>query len=393
MNIRSKLFTRRVFGESALLNLPRRCEQATALENTKVMTWTTAEIEDIITKRSRLAVADACAHRPLYDNATFEEVAARCRRALDALVTWAERLERSFDRSRSVNELPTTCYTQSSISTTPTVSGRRAVQLTSQPQLRFPRLWAKRNTRFFAVGTVCFLMGAAIAFLFSSGQRLIGVVHAQSPLRQTDQQRVDAFHLWYYNNADRTWDNTRWLGVLVQKNPFDLWVYQELIIETHPDVLIEAGTFKGGSAYFFASILDFLGKGRVYTIDIEEQPNRPQHRRINYLLGSSTSEAVVQKIKNAILPGEQVMVSLDSNHSKAHVLNELKIYSDMVTLGNYLVVEDTNVNGHPVWPGFGPGPWEAVQEFLKADSRFVADKSRERFGMTFNPRGWLKRVR
>jgi CRP/FNR family transcriptional regulator, cyclic AMP receptor protein len=57
MNIRSKLFTRRVFGESALLNLPRRCEQATALENTKVMTWTTAEIEDIITKRSRLAVA------------------------------------------------------------------------------------------------------------------------------------------------------------------------------------------------------------------------------------------------------------------------------------------------------------------------------------------------
>jgi hypothetical protein len=107
-------------------------------------------------------------------------------------------------------------------------------------------------------------MGAAIAFLFSSGQRLIAVVRAQSSLRQTDQERVDAFHRWYYDNADRTWDNTRWLGVLVQKNPFDLWIYQELVIETHPDVLIEAGTFKGGSAYFFASIFDFLGQGRVH---------------------------------------------------------------------------------------------------------------------------------
>ncbi len=236
-------------------------------------------------------------------------------------------------------------------------------------------------------------MGAAIAFLFSSSQWSIAVVHAQSKLKQSDKRIVDAFHRWYYDNADRTWDNTRWLGVPVQKNPFDLWVYQEIIMETHPDVLIEAGTFKGGSAYFFASIFDFLGQGRVYTIDIQEQPNRPQHRRINYLLGSSTSEAVVQKIKNAIRPGEGVMVSLDSDHSKAHVLNELKIYSDMVTLGNYLVVEDTNVNGHPVLPSFGPGPWEAVQEFQKADTRFVVDESRERFGMTFYPRGWLKRVR
>ena len=242
-------------------------------------------------------------------------------------------------------------------------------------------------------------MGAALAFRFSSGQRSIAVVPApspqslQSPLRLTDQERVDAFHRWYYDNSERTWNNTRWRGVLVQKNPFDLWVYQELIMETHPDVLIEAGTFKGGSAYFFASIFDLLGRGRVYTIDIQEYPNRPQHRRINYLLGSSTSEAVVQKIKNAIRPRERVMVSLDSNHSKAHVLNELKIYSDIVTLGSYLVVEDTNVNGHPVWPDFGPGPWEAVQEFRKADTRFVVDESRERFGMTFNPSGWLKRVR
>ena len=87
-------------------------------------------------------------------------------------------------------------------------------------------------------------MGAGIAFRFSSGQRSIAVVPAsspqspQSPLRLTDQERVDAFHRWYYDNSERTWDNTRWRGVLVQKNPFDLWVYQELIMETHPDVLM-----------------------------------------------------------------------------------------------------------------------------------------------------------
>ena len=86
------------------------------------------------------------------------------------------------------------------------------------------------------------------------------------------------------------------------------------------------------------------------------------------------------------------MVSLDSNHSKAHVLAELKTYAGLVSVGSYLVVEDTNINGHPVYPEFGPGPMEALNEFLPGHKNFVIDKEREKFFVSFNPSGYLKKV-
>lgn len=204
---------------------------------------------------------------------------------------------------------------------------------------------------------------------------------------------IPMFHEWLYDNPHTTWANTFWLGTQIEKMPFDTWIYQEIIYETKPDVLIEAGTFRGGSAYYFASIFDMVKRGRVLTMDIVDYPDKPRHKRITYLLGSSTSDAIVQKIKSSIRPSERVMVSLDSDHSKGNVLKELAAYSGMVTVGNYLVVEDTDINGHPVFPSFGPGPMEAVQEFLKANPNFIQDRSREKYGVTFFPGGWLKRVR
>jgi len=86
------------------------------------------------------------------------------------------------------------------------------------------------------------------------------------------------------------------------------------------------------------------------------------------------------------------MVILDSDHKKDHVLGELQAYAPLVTKGMYLIVEDTNINGRPVFPGFGPGPGEAVDEFLAANRAFVRDPARERFFVTFNPGGYLRRV-
>ena len=243
-----------------------------------------------------------------------------------------------------------------------------------------------------AFGGMCFITGALLATLISQRSHYWPIAYAQSNA-PAEQEIFDAYHRWAYERMDRTWNVSKWLGVPVEKLPSDLWMYQEIFAERKPDVLIEAGTAYGGSAYYFASVFDALKKGRVYTIDIKKSANLPQHSRINYLLGSSTSDQIVQKIKSSIKPGERVMVSLDSDHSKAHVLRELKIYSELVTVGDYLVVEDTNVNGHPVLPTFGPGPWEAVQEFLKSDSRYQPDQSRERYGVTFNPQGYLKRLK
>jgi cephalosporin hydroxylase len=172
-----------------------------------------------------------------------------------------------------------------------------------------------------------------------------------------------------------------------------MWVYQEILKETTPDLIIETGTLYGGSAYFLASMCDLLNRGRVISIDISDKPGRPQHPRIQYLLGSSTSPAILEQVRVAVQPGNRVMVILDSDHRKAHVLDELRAFERFVTPGCYLVVEDTNLNGHPVLPSFGPGPTEAVREFLAENSSFSVDKSREKFRLTFNPSGYLKRIK
>lgn len=131
----------------------------------------------------------------------------------------------------------------------------------------------------------------------------------------------------------------------------------------------------------------------MITIDIEDFPGKPKHPRITYLLGSSTSNEILAKIRSLIQPGETVMVALDSDHRAPHVANELNLYSPLVTPGSYLVVEDTHFNGRPILPKFGPGPTEALQQFLPRHPEFQVDRSREKYGMTFNPGGYLKRLR
>lgn len=210
-----------------------------------------------------------------------------------------------------------------------------------------------------------------------------------------EREVIEQFHKLYYDShlLGKTWANTYWMGVATQKCPLDLWVYQEIIFELRPDVIIESGTLRGGSAFFLASMCDLVGKGRVLTIDISDMEGRPDHPRITYLLGSSVSEEIVGMVRDFVKQDEVVMVLLDSDHSKEHVLAEIKAYHDLVTPGSYLIVEDTNINGHPVFPDAGPGPMEAVEEFLGQTDDFVVDESRENHYLTFNPKGYLRKIR
>lgn len=218
---------------------------------------------------------------------------------------------------------------------------------------------------------------------------LLPLLHRSGSAKET----TDRFHRLYFDAhlQGKTWADTRWLGVTLAKCPLDLWVYQEIVAETRPDLVVETGTFEGGSALFFASLFDLVGNGRVVTVDIEPRGDKPAHERITYLTGSSTAPEIVDQIRAQVAEASRVLVVLDSDHRREHVLAELHAYADFVTPGGYLVVEDTNVNGHPVAPEFGPGPMEAVERFLEQDDRFVVDRSREKFLLTFNPGGFLRR--
>jgi cephalosporin hydroxylase len=204
---------------------------------------------------------------------------------------------------------------------------------------------------------------------------------------------TDSFHRLYYNVSRRTWKDTWYRGVLTYKCPTDMWIYQELINDLKPSLVVETGTFRGGSALFIADRLETLGHGEVITIDIDVQPDRPEHPRLTYLTGSSVGDAELAEVRKRIPADGHVLVILDADHSQRHVAAELKAYAPLVTVGSYLVVEDTNVNGHPTAPQHGPGPWEAVEEFLATDPGFEVDERCERYFLTQNPRGYLRKVR
>ena len=204
------------------------------------------------------------------------------------------------------------------------------------------------------------------------------------------------FHQLFYYSGN--WKNTRWLGKEMLKSPLDMWLYQEILFELKPDLVVETGTWHGGSAYFMASLMDVVGRGRVLSIDIEPGPDLPRHDRITFRAGSSLDPAIAAEVRAAAASAQSVMVVLDSAHNAPHVLDEMRLYGDLVTPGGYLIVEDSNVNGHPVVPdyqepGLAPvgGPMEAIGDFLAERDDFEIDTDKHRYMLTFNPNGYLRK--
>jgi len=193
------------------------------------------------------------------------------------------------------------------------------------------------------------------------------------------------------SNAMPPWAETFWLGKQVVKCPMDLWVYQEIIVETKPDLLIETGTNGAGAAWFFATIMDLIGHGQVITVDKDKYPElwKP-HARIQYLVGDSSSEEIASQIR-PLTSGKTVMLSLDSLHTYDHVRKELSLYGNLVTKGCYAVVDDTGF-GNP--EDVASGQWcdRAVKEFTAQNPHFIPDYTCEKHLLTSNHGGWLKRV-
>ena len=208
--------------------------------------------------------------------------------------------------------------------------------------------------------------------------------------QRLDRAAVSRAHDVLYRSD--AWTDATWLGAQALKNPLDLWVYQEIMAETRPELVVETGTYRGGSAFFLASICDLLGAGEVLSLDIEPvRDDYPKHARITYFGGrSSTDPEVVAEVR-ARAEGKRTLVILDSDHSRAHVEAELAEYAPLVPVGGYVIVEDSNIG--QIREDLLPGPLEAIEAFLGRTDAFEIDRSREKFLITFNPSGYLRRVR
>lgn len=202
--------------------------------------------------------------------------------------------------------------------------------------------------------------------------------------------------------------NFTWLGRPIIQFPQDIVALQEIIWEVKPDLIIETGIARGGSLVFSASMLELLGgSGQVIGIDIEiRRHNRlriekhPMFKRIIMIEGSSIDPLVVSKIKKYVKGKKRVLVYLDSNHTKDHVLKELEFYSPFVSKGSYLIVFDTVVEDMPKsffqdkpW-GKGNNPKTAVMEFLRKNKNFEINKSiQQKLLITVAPEGFLRRIK
>ena len=208
--------------------------------------------------------------------------------------------------------------------------------------------------------------------------------------KRLDRAAVSRAHdVLYLSDA---WTETNWLGAQALKNPLDLWVYQEIIVEQRPELIVETGTYRGGSAFYLASICDLVGVGEVVSIDVEPlREDYPAHPRITYLGGrSSVDPDVVAQVRGRA-EGKRILVVLDSDHSQAHVEAELAVYAPLVQVGGYVIVEDSNIG--QIRKDLLPGPLQAIEAFLAGTDEFEIDRAREKFLITQNPSGYLRRVR
>jgi cephalosporin hydroxylase len=186
----------------------------------------------------------------------------------------------------------------------------------------------------------------------------------------------------------------RWMGVPVLKNPLDCWIYQEILMEVQPQVIIELGSYTGGSTLFFCHMLDLIGgEGVVVSIDINRDLFQAAHPRMILITGDCADPAVQAQVAS-MCHNRRCLVVHDADHHQDAVLRDLRAYSPFVSEGSYFIVEDGIVDLVEL-PGWGKqaGPLPAIQMFLAATDDFIVDIKRERYLLTYNPSGFLKRVR
>jgi len=191
------------------------------------------------------------------------------------------------------------------------------------------------------------------------------------------------------------WRQMKFLGMRIAKHPFDLWIMQEIVWDVRPTLIIESGTWSGGSALYLYTIARATGLDvRVVSIDVEQKARVQGKTPFTFFGGRSTDSGILSSVRDLVRPDDVVLVDLDSDHSRANVLAEMDAYGPLVSVGSYMIVEDGCVSGLAMGGWNGPGPYEAISEWLPKHPEFSRDLDRElKFGgITQNPMGYLKRI-
>jgi cephalosporin hydroxylase len=222
---------------------------------------------------------------------------------------------------------------------------------------------------------------------------------AQQREQKADQQKKYMEHnlsmriedvLWIIEK--RTMHESRYFGIQTYKCPFDMWVYQEILYDTHPNVIIEIGNAHGGSTLALAHLCDLFDRGRLIGVDITHDNIDKRvfaHPRITLIEGDAC--AMFDRVSSLVAETDKVLIIEDSSHTYENTLNVLRTYSRLVKPGGYFIVEDS-ICHHGVNVGPNPGPYEAIETFVRENRNFVVDRSKESFFITWNPKGYLKRV-
>jgi cephalosporin hydroxylase len=220
---------------------------------------------------------------------------------------------------------------------------------------------------------------------------------SEKPLRRKYYQKRFEMSLrqWLiYHQREIVFNQVTWMGTPTFKNILDVWIYQEIIYEIQPDVIVEIGSKYGGSTKYFANLLDILGKGMVISIDIDRSVYNLVHKRVRVLTGNCSDPKIISKVAY-LCQGKTVLVIQDGDHRRKQALEDLENYSKFVSLNSYFIMEDGIVDLFNNGDGLGfkdEGPLAAIEDFLSRNSNFVIDSVRERYILTYNPKGFLKRI-
>ncbi len=194
-----------------------------------------------------------------------------------------------------------------------------------------------------------------------------------------------------------------WMGHRALKNPLDAWIYQEIIYQVRPDYIVEIGNANGGTTLFLANICDLLNHGSIIGLDIDHSIFGVKHPRIELITGDCSSPEILETVRRKV-QGKKVLVIHDAEHTRGAVLRDLRLYAPLVSVGSYLIVEDSfeGLKGFNYGRGDKVGvfairnpdtPLQAIEEFIQDNPEFIIDRSRERYILTANYKGFLKRVR